>query len=73
MMQKDSAWQHIRKLNILQDRIDGLIAIKKDKEALKRQKHHFHLATSFSVILFLHDTMELFNITLSAAVSNFIC
>lgn len=59
---KETVLQSVRKLSLLQDRIDGLVATKKMAEAIERQKQHFHMSTSFAVILFLHDAQELFNV-----------
>lgn len=67
---KGSVYQSMRQLSMMQDRIDGLVNVGRIEEAIHRQQQHFHQCTSFSVILFLHDSQELFNVALSAAVSN---
>jgi hypothetical protein len=57
---KQNVLQSVRKLALIKDRVDGLVAVKKIEKALEKQAQHYHLTSSFAVILFLHEANDLF-------------
>lgn len=58
---KESLHQSLKKIKVLQDKIDHLVQRKKTKEAIIKCKKLFHLCTSFSVILMLNESYDHFN------------
>jgi len=70
---KETVQLAIKKLSILENRIDSLVQLNRLEEALVRCKKLFHLSSSFAVILFLHESESLFCEQLANAVSDSIC
>ena len=66
---KENVLQSVRKLALIKDRVESLVACNRRDEALYKQAHHQHMTSSFAVILFLHEAKDLFNEGLGEAVS----
>jgi hypothetical protein len=57
---KESIHHSVKKINVLRDRIDVLLKLKRRDEAIQKCKKLFHLTTSFAVILLLNENHDLF-------------
>lgn len=55
-----------KKLKVLDQKVDTLYSLNKNKEAFEKQQILFHLLSSYSVILYLKNA-ELFQFVLSQA------
>ena len=57
---KETVQQAVKKLSIIENRIESLVQLNRLEEAIVKCKKLFHTTTSFAVILFLHESDSLF-------------
>lgn len=64
---KENLQQSLKKIKILEDRVEQLCKVKRKNDAILKCKKLFHLSTSFTVILLLNENFELFEELLGVA------
>ena len=67
---KETVQQAVKKLTIMESRIESLVQLNRLEEAIVRCRKLFHTTTSFAVVLFLHESDRLFCEQLANAVTN---
>jgi len=70
MMNDNNFNNGLRKLKVLDQKVDTLYSLHKNKEAFEKQKVLFHLLTSYSIIL-LNKNAELFQFCLSNSMKTY--
>jgi len=51
----------VKKLKVLEDKVDNLIKLKRTGDAIDVCKKLYHLSTSFAVVMLLNENYELFD------------